>query len=445
MEVILHPRQVAWIGVLAFGAAACSGDEGSEFSGPPPFIGAGGVGGGAPAEPVAGSSGQTGGVPATGSGGSTNEAGIPVTGGIAGSAGSGGSGAAAAGAGGGAALPGAADAGPLLPDDTLPPEDTTPDDTVVDGPVGPGPSSLPPPPGAANVPRPAGVAGDITVLNWAGFTGAVTYSFDDNNPSQIQNYDTLNALDVPFTFYLWTGQQSASNAVWGRALADGHEIGNHTLSHNPNICTPADINSASQFVQNNLGTKAWTMAAPNGNICYKTAATGLFFINRGVSPAQPVLPNDNSDPLNLNCYIPAPGQQTGTYNNNVNDARMRGGWVIYAIHGFTGDPNAFQPGDVNQLTGAIQYTKSLGDMWIGAMVDVGAYWLGQRAFSRAMTSQTGNARTWSWTLPGQFPTGKYIRARVDGGTPTQNGQPLTWDPHGYYEIALDAGSVTLTP
>ena len=79
------------------------------------------------------------------------------------------------------------------------------------------------------------------------------------------------------------------------------------------------------------------------------------------------------------------------------------------------------------------------------MVDVGAYWLGQRAFSRAMTSQTGNARTWSWTLPGQFPTGKYIRARVDGGTPSQNGQPLTWDPHGYYEIALDAGSVTLTP
>lgn len=434
MEVVLRPKHIGWIGVLAFGVVACSGEEDAATSGPPPFIGA--AGSGAPA-PVAGSGGQTSGLPTTGASGSTNEAGNPVTGGIP--VGSGGSGAAAPAADGGAGLPPAADAG------TLPPDNTPPDDTVVDGPVGPGPSSLPPSPGAANVPRPAGAAGDITILNWAGFTGAVTYSFDDNNPSLIQNYDTLNALDVPFTFYLWTGQQSASNAVWGRALADGHEIGNHTLSHNPNVCTPADINSASQFVQNNLGTRAWTMAAPNGNICYRAAANGLFFINRGVSPAQPVLPNDNSDPLNLNCYIPATGQQTGAYNNNVNDARTRGGWVIYVVHGFTGDPSAFQPGDVNQLTGAIQYTKSLGDMWIGTMVDVGAYWLGQRAFSRAMTSQTGDTRTWSWTLPGQFPTGKYIRARVGGGTLTQNGQPLTWDPHGYYEIALDAGSVTLTP
>ncbi len=171
----------------------------------------------------------------------------------------------------------------------------------------------------------------------------------------------------------------------------------------------------------------------------------MFFINRGVQPAQPVLPNDNSDPLNLNCYIPAPMQQTGTFNNNVNDARTRGGWVIYVIHGFTGDAQAYNAFDLNQLTAAVQYTKSLGDMWIGTMVDVGSYWLGQKAFAQATTAQSGDATTWSWTLPGQFPPGKYIRARVDGGTLTQNGEPLTWDPHGYYEIALDAGSVTLAP
>jgi hypothetical protein len=311
--------------------------------------------------------------------------------------------------------------------------------------VGDGPSSLPDPLGPTDVARPSGTAGDISILNWAGFTGAVTYSFDDNNNSQIQNYDTLNALGVPFTFYLWTNQGSASNGVWARALADGHEIGNHTLSHNPNVCTPGDINSATQFIQNNLNTRPLTMAAPNGDICYKTAANGLFVINRGTGPAQPVMPNDNSDRLNLNCYIPNTGQPAAMFNNNVNDARTRGGWVIYVVHGFTGDGAAYQPVDVGQLTQAINYTKSLGDMWIGTMVDVGAYWLGQKAFSQATTTQNGTAKTWSWNLPGQFPPGKFIRARVDGGTLTQNGQPLTWDPHGYYEIALDAGSVTLTP
>jgi len=35
--------------------------------------------------------------------------------------------------------------------------------------------------------------------------------------------------------------------------------------------------------------------------------------------------------------------------------------------------------------------------------------------------------------------------KTDGGTLKQNGATLAWDPHGYYEIALDALSVTLSP
>jgi peptidoglycan/xylan/chitin deacetylase (PgdA/CDA1 family) len=378
-----------------------------------------------------------------GVGSSTDESGPNVKGviGAAGSgAGTGANAGASAGAAGAPAQP-QADAGGQTPADG----------TGSTGPVGAGPSGLPAPPGANNVARPAGaVPTDITILNWAGFKGAVTYSFDDNNQSQIQNYDTLNALGVPFTFYMWTGKQgnTQSNPVWARALADGHEIGNHTKSHDGvNNCTSADIQAATQFIQSNLKVTPLTMAAPSGLICFKTAEAGLFFINRGTGPAQPVMPgvNDNSDALNLNCYIPQPGQQTAVFNGNVNDGRSKGGWVIYVVHGFTGDTTAFQPVDVGQLTAAIQYTKSLGDMWIGRMVDVGSYWLGQKSFARAMRTMNGNAMTWTWTLPGQFPKGKFLRATVSGGTLTQNGTVLTWDPHGYYEIALDAGSVTLSP
>jgi hypothetical protein len=149
------------------------------------------------------------------------------------------------------------------------------------------------------VPKPSGTPGNITVLNWAGFKGAVTYSFDDSNDSQIQNYSTLQALGVPFTFFMWTGKSEASNSVWATALKDGHEIGNHTQSHDPTgHCTTADITSATAFIQNNLKEIAWTMAAPNGAACYEPLAKPLFFINRGVSPAQPVLPKGSSDPTN---------------------------------------------------------------------------------------------------------------------------------------------------
>ncbi len=56
-----------------------------------------------------------------------------------------------------------------------------------------------------------------------------SYTFDDTNSSQIQNYPALQALGVPMTFYLITSKTTElNNAVWTQALADGHELGSHT-------------------------------------------------------------------------------------------------------------------------------------------------------------------------------------------------------------------------
>jgi len=80
---------------------------------------------------------------------------------------------------------------------------------------------------------------------------------------------------------------------------------------------------------------------------------------------------------------------------------------------------------------------------------VGAYWRGQKVLAAVTPTVTGDKRTpsqtWTWTLPAHFPPGRFLRVKVDGGTLAQRGQPLTWNGHGYYEIALDAGSVTLSP
>jgi peptidoglycan/xylan/chitin deacetylase (PgdA/CDA1 family) len=294
------------------------------------------------------------------------------------------------------------------------------------------------------VPRPSGTAGNITVLNWAGFTSAVTYTFDDSNSSQIQNYGQLQALGVPYTFYMWTGKSDASNSVWTTAVKDGHELGNHTQSHQ-SAGTVADINAATQFITQHFSVKPWTMAAPNGAAVYTTLANGLFLINRGVADNL-IAPNDNTDPFTLPCYIPPTGATATMFNAEVDSAHSAGRWRVILVHGFTGGTDgAFQPVPLAEFLSGVRHTISLGDMWIGTVVNVAAYWRGQKAFSQATTTMSGSDKTWTWKLPANFPPGKFLRVTVPGGTLKQNGATLPWDPHGYYEIALDAGSVTVSP
>ncbi|WP_437817477.1 cellulose binding domain-containing protein [Sorangium sp. So ce1078] len=306
-----------------------------------------------------------------------------------------------------------------------------------------GSSGLPVPPGGG-VPRPSGAPGNLVVLNWAGFRGAVSYTFDDSNSSQIQNYDALNALDVPFTFYLQTGKSESSNPVWQRAVTDGHELGNHTKSHSSND-NGSDTDAATQFIESKFGVDVWTMAAPNGSSVYTNLARTRFLINRGVANNL-IGPNDSTDPFTLPCYIPPTGASTAMFDDQISSARSAGKWRTVLVHGFTGGSDgAYQPVPLRGFLDHVQHTKALGDMWIDSVVNVGAYWRAQKVLSSVSPTTSGNDRTWRWTLPANFPPGKYLRVKVSGGTLKQGGRTLAWDDHGYYEVALDEGSLTLSP
>ena len=427
------------------GGSSSAGTGGPAGSGSPGAAGTTGIAGG-----PAGTTGTAGTGGSTGAAGTTGVAGGPA--GTTGAAGSGGGGGATTGvagaAGGRGGATGMAGAAGGRGGSAGGGAGTTGNagTTGTGGATPPGPSGLPVPPGASNMPKPSGTGTGITVLNWAGFKGAVTYSFDDDNDSQISNYQMLKAAGGQYTFYLWTGRSQATNAVWKTAMADGHEIGNHTKSHDSGgQCNATDIMAGATFIMSTFGVPAQTFAAPNGSTCFKQPAGTLYFINRGVSPASPVLPNGNSDPLNLNCYIPATGQQASTFNSNVDAGRTAGGWVIYVVHGFSSSDGSYQPVDITQMTNAIKYAKGLGDMWVGSMVNVAAYWLGGKALMSAMTSMSGSDKTWTWTLPAHFPPGHYLRIKPDGGTVKQKGVEIPWDSHGYYEIKLDDLSFTLSP
>ncbi|WP_438001141.1 polysaccharide deacetylase family protein [Sorangium sp. So ce185] len=305
-------------------------------------------------------------------------------------------------------------------------------------------SGLPTPPGADNVAKPSGAVGGLKVIDWAGFAGAVTYSFDDVNQTQIQNYDALNALGVPFTFYVWTGKNEANNPVWTRALMDGHELGNHTKSHS-SMDTGSDTDAATQFIKDKWSITPYTMAAPNGSDAYVSIAQSRFLINRGVSNAL-ISPNDSSNPFKLPTYIPPQNASTAQMDAEVTSARVGKKWRTFCIHGFTGGSDgAYMPIPLNAFLEHVKHVKDFGDVWIGTMETIGAYWLGQKAVTDGDSNQTGGETTYTWQLPANFPPGKYVRVTVTGGTPKQNGAALPWNPHGFYEVALDAKSLTLSP
>jgi peptidoglycan/xylan/chitin deacetylase (PgdA/CDA1 family) len=326
---------------------------------------------------------------------------------------------------------------------------------------------LPAPPGASGVPRPAGPPGNLKVLDWAGFKSALTYTIDDGQPSQVEHYAELQATGVRMTFFLnststWT---AGFTSTFKQAVRDGHEIGNHTVHHChaqadgtlyntsgsqrtpcPGENAAVEYDDCTAFITSTLGQpQVWTTASPFGDAGYATAAKERFFLNRGVMDGT-VGPNDGTDAFDLPMWGPAENDTAAAFNARIDSARRTGRWLIVLLHSIAPTTARwYATVDISAIAGSIEHARSLNDVWIDTMANVGAYWRGQKLLSSVTPTAAGDTRTWTWSLPAHFPPGRTLRVKVDGGTLSQAGQPLPWDGHGYYEIALDAGSLTLSP
>jgi hypothetical protein len=255
----------------------------------------------------------------------------------------------------------------------------------------------------------------------------------------------LRGLGVPMTFYLITNKMTElNNAVWMQALRDGHEIGSHSHTHQQ-TGTGADLDMADMVLRTKFGITVYTMASPYGDTSYVPLARTRYLINRGVNSGT-IAFDGNTDPFNINCFVPAQNALAAAFNAQIDAVRSGNGWTTVLVHGFTGGSDgAYQPVSITEFVMHVNRTKSLGDIWIGTVRDIGAYWRAQRLIAGLTPTTSGSNQTWTWTLPAHFPPGKHLRVKVDGGTLTQGGSAVPWNDRGYYEIALDAGSVTLGP
>jgi hypothetical protein len=270
---------------------------------------------------------------------------------------------------------------------------------------------------------------------------------DDANQTQVDNFSQMNAVGVPITFFLIGNKVSVNAPTWKQAAKAGHELGNHTQSHGHSVGGQADVTDLSNgqsSIQTAAGVTTVTSAGPYGDTGWGTAAANLYFLNRALGDTL-MMPNSDSNALNTNCWVPPQGETaaaSGGFNSHVDSARTGGGWGVVVVHGFTGGTDgAYQPVNASEWVSALTYAKNLGDVWVDTYENVGAYWRGGIAVGKATNSGT----TYMWTLPAHFPPNKFVRVTVTGGTVSQNGTVIPWDTHGYYEISLDAGQVTIGP
>jgi peptidoglycan/xylan/chitin deacetylase (PgdA/CDA1 family) len=309
--------------------------------------------------------------------------------------------------------------------------------------------------------KPTGSGTTVTVLPWAGFKGAVSFTFDDANQSQIDNYPALQKLNdkgnnVRYTFYVITGKTTEmASSVWPQALKDGHELANHTKSH-AQTGTAADIDAAQTFLKSTLGITAYSFAAPWGDVSYPPLSVGKFLTNRSAGHAGNHYVGVTDDPdsgsptafrYNLPCYIPDQNASASAITGPVSE----GQWAIILVHGFTATPQtdgAYLPVSITEFTSAVSSVKAKGTIWIDTMANIASYWIAGFEFAKLTPTTPGSDKTWTWKTSDfspTFPPGKYLRVKTDGGTLKQGNTTLTWDDHGYYEVSLDAGTLTLSP
>jgi hypothetical protein len=327
-----------------------------------------------------------------------------------------------------------------------------------------GAAGLPVPLAAGDVARPAATGQPgLRVLDWAGFKAALSYTFDDSQPSQIDHYPDLKGQRVRVTYYINPVANWYPNydATWKDAVAQGSEIGNHTTHHcraaeltdnDPNTCPQglgsagAEFDDTGTYIRTKLGqTGVWTSAYPFGDTGYQTAASSRFLVSRGVWPGL-VAPGTGSDAQNLPlAEFPGNPSASAAAATTFNGAVNKGSWMIYLFHTLLPTTQDWGGGvDIGAVTGNMAYAKSLGTVWIDSVVNIGAYWRGQQLLQAATPTTAAGVTTWRWTLPANFPSGRKLRVVVNGGTLAQNGKPLAWDPRGYYEVSLDAQSLSWT-
>ena len=220
-----------------------------------------------------------------------------------------------------------------------------------------------------------------------GARAALSLSFDDARPSQVDvGLDVLDAYGAKATFFVVPSAMERRLAGWKRAVAAGHEIGNHSLTHPCSGNFPwarrkaledftierirRELVDANLRVQELLGVVPETFAYPCGQTfvgrgretkSYVPVVAELFVAGRGWLAESP---NDAAFcDLAQVLGMEMDGKEFEQVLPLLDQARETGGWLVLGGHEI--GPDGRQTTRVGMLRRLLPYARDpVNGLWL---------------------------------------------------------------------------------
>ena len=237
----------------------------------------------------------------------------------------------------------------------------------------------------------------LPTFHWPnGKRAAVSLSFDDARTSQVEvGHPVFRKHGVKATFFTTAPNIEPRLAGWKQAVSDGHEIGNHSVTHPctgnyPDFRNNAlenytlemmakELDGASAQIEQLLGVKPRTFAYPCG---LKFVGKGLdvrsyvplvaerFLAGRGYLDEAPNDPTICDLAQSLGTAFD--DQDFEQMKKVVDYAREFGRWVIFVGHEI--GPRAHQTTDVKALEALLEYISNpTTGIWVNTVAEIASY------------------------------------------------------------------------
>src|SRR6266849_5052548 len=292
----------------------------------------------------------------------------------------------------------------------------------------------------------------LKVLPWNNHPAAVSLTFDDSRPVHLDvAIPELNKRHLHATFFLIVSKTTRLDN-WRKALLQGHEIGNHSVSHEHaadlgKATEELQVEDAKKFLDSNFNADVLTFAYPFTEVSpgllywvrrYDFAARG----GRGDSSLLYITPDTQPDWYDLPSQPSYTKYDAAVYRGWVDKDFSMNAWTTLQIHGIGNASTGFEPIPSETFIDLLDYLKTAEGrgLWVAPFGEVAAYFRAQKIVEAAQPQAANGETKFTWQVPSPFPPGVVLKltAKASAARLFQAGHEVHRSKGGVYSVSFDS-------